>query len=68
MAFLSFPNVRIAGISAGVPKNKLSNLHPDESDGFSKDYSPADFVETTGVEERRISDTFTTSDLWINQK
>lgn len=63
MAFLSFPNVRIAGISAGVPKNKLSNLHPDESDGFSKDYSPADFVETTGVEERRVSDKFTTSDL-----
>lgn len=63
MAFLSFPNVRIAGISAGVPKNKLSNLHPDELDGVSKDYSPEDFVETTGVEERRVSDVFTTSDL-----
>ena len=63
MAFLSFPNVRIAGISAGVPKNKLSNLHPDESDGFSKEYSPTNFVASTGVEERRISDKFTTSDL-----
>lgn len=60
MAFLEFKNVRIAGISAGVPKNIIKN----EGDAVqSKDYAAAAFVELTGVKERRISDTLTTSDL-----
>lgn len=63
MAFLEFSNVRIAGISAGVPKIIASNLHPSEKDGISKEYSPEDFVKTTGVQERRVSDTLCTSDL-----
>lgn len=63
MAFLEYKNVRIAGISAGVPKNILSNLHPDASDGFSSEYSPEDFVKTTGVKERHVSDNLCTSDL-----
>lgn len=63
MAFLEFKNVRIAGISAGVPKQIFSNLHPDETDCISSDYSPEAFVETTGVKERRVSDTLCTSDL-----
>lgn len=63
MAFLEFKNVRIAGISAGVPKNVVSNLHPSESDNISKEYTPEAFVETTGVKERRISKTLTASDL-----
>ena len=63
MAFLEIKNVRIAGISAGVPKFVASNLHPLDDDGVSMDYSPAAFVETTGVLERRISDKLTTSDL-----
>lgn len=63
MAFLEFKNVRIAGISAGVPKNVASNYHPTEEDNFSSDYDPADFVKTTGVEERRVSRTLCTSDL-----
>ena len=63
MAFLEFKNVRIAGISAGVPKQIFSNLHPDESDSISKEYTPEAFVQTTGVKERRVSDTLTTSDL-----
>lgn len=63
MAFLSFPNVRIAGISAGVPQNIASNLHPTEDDVFSSEYSPEDYVKTTGVLERRVSRTLTTSDL-----
>lgn len=63
MAFLEFRNVRIAGISAGVPKNVSSNLHPTEDDNFSSDYSPEDFVEATGVKERRTSPILTTSDL-----
>lgn len=63
MAFLEYKNVRIAGISAGVPKNILSNLHPDASDGFSSEYAPEDFVKTTGVKERHVSDNLCTSDL-----
>lgn len=63
MAFLEFKNVRIAGIAAGVPKQVFSNLHPHETDSISSEYSPEDFVKVTGVEERRVSDTLTTSDL-----
>lgn len=63
MAFLEFKNVRIAGVSAGVPKFIASNLHPLEDDGISNEYTPEAFVETTGVCERRISDKLTTSDL-----
>ena len=63
MAFLGFQNVRIAGISAGVPRFIASNLHPLESDGVSSDYSPEAFVEATGVLERHVSETLTTSDL-----
>lgn len=62
MAFLEFKNVRIAGISAGVPKRKLCNL--DITD-ISSDYDSAAFVETTGVLERRIDDMLTTSDLCV---
>lgn len=63
MAFLSFPNVRIAGIAAGVPQNIASNLHPTEDDVMSSEYSPEDYVKTTGVLERRVSRVLTTSDL-----
>ena len=63
MAFLEFKNVRIAGMSAGVPKNIASNLHPTEYDKVSSDYAPEDFVKTTGVMERRYSFELTTSDL-----
>lgn len=61
MAFFEFKNVRIAGMSAGVPKIVFNNL--EGGDNFSKDYSPSDFVETTGVIERRVDYTLTTSDL-----
>lgn len=61
MAFLEFKNVRVAGISAGVPKKKICNL--DLKD-LSKDYDAAAFVETTGVLERRVDD-LTTSDCCI---
>lgn len=63
MAFLAFKNVRIAGISAGVPKFVASNLRPSENDGVSSEYSPEAFVEATGVLERHVSNTLTTSDL-----
>lgn len=60
MAFLEFKNVRIAGISAGVPKKVFCNL--DMKD-MSSEYDAAAFVETTGVKERRIDERMTTSDL-----
>lgn len=63
MAFIQFKNVRIAGISAGVPKFVASNLTPSEDDGISSEYSPEAFVEATGVLERHVSNTLTTSDL-----
>ena len=63
MAFLEFKNVRIAGIAAGVPKNIASNLHPSEDDLISNEYTPEEFVKTTGVRERRVSSVLTTADL-----
>ncbi len=59
MAFLEFSNVRIAGLSAGVPK------HIEKNTGSviqSTDYDAQAFVELTGVAERRIGNQ-TTSDL-----
>lgn len=63
MAFLEFKNVRIAGIAAGVPKNVASNLHPTDQDNISHEYTPEEYVKTTGVEERRVSRVLTTADL-----
>lgn len=63
MAFVEFKNVRIAGISAGVPSNVIDNMEGGER--FSADYSPADFIETTGVRERRWTNSLTTSDLCV---
>ncbi len=63
MAFLEIKDVRIAGISAGVPEKIASNLHPTEDDNTSKEYSPEEYVKTTGVIERRVSRFLTTSDL-----
>lgn len=60
MAFLEFKNVRIAGIAAGVPKNISCNL---TNPNISSEYSPEDYVRTTGVAERRTSSTLCTSDL-----
>ena len=62
MAFLEFKNVRIAGVSAGVPKRKVCNL--DIRD-ISANYDSAAFVETTGVLERRLDESLTTSDLCV---
>ena len=57
MAFLEFNNVRIAGFSAGVPKNvvKTKSRNPK--------YSDEDFIESVGVREKRIDATTTTGDL-----
>lgn len=63
MAFLEFKNVRIAGIAAGVPENVVSNYTLKSGEDISEDYTPEAFVETTGVKERRCSETLTTADL-----
>lgn len=63
MAFFEFKNVRIAGIAAGVPENVVSNYTLKSGEDISADYTPEAFVETTGVKERRCSETLTTSDL-----
>lgn len=57
MAFLDFKNVRITGFSAGVPKNvvKTKSRNPK--------YSDDEFIKNVGVVEKRIDDSFTTSDL-----
>jgi 3-oxoacyl-[acyl-carrier-protein] synthase-3 len=60
MAFFEFKNVRIAGIAAGVPANIILNNDQVIQSG---DYDAAAYVETTGVMQRRITDTLTTSDL-----
>ena len=58
MAFLDYKNVRIAGISAGVPSNTVIN-----DKVRSSQYDAEEFVEKIGVKQRRISYTLTTSDL-----
>lgn len=60
MAFLEIKNVRVAGLSAGVPSRIVSNT---DGSVTSADYDAEAFIETTGVRERRISDELTTSDL-----
>lgn len=59
MALLNVKGVRIAGFSAGVPKQVVS-----KADSISSsDYDASDFIEKTGIKEVRVSDEFTASDL-----
>lgn len=60
MAFLQIKNVRIAGISTCVPK-KIE--YTKDNPGISSEYNYEDFIKKTGVEQRRIDDVHTTSDL-----
>lgn len=57
MAYLEFKNVRIAGISAGVPR------HIEKTVSTTSKYEAESFIESTGVKEKRYSNDFTTSDL-----
>lgn len=60
MAFIEFKNVRIAGISTGVPKHVE---YTKDNPNISSEYDANDFIKSTGVESRRIDDRYTTSDL-----
>jgi len=61
MAFLEVRNIRVAGMSAGVPEKVVCNL---DMENVSKDYDAASFVEVTGVKERHF-DELTVSDLAV---
>ncbi len=63
MAFFEFRNVRIAGICAGVPETVVNNYTLQPGIDMSSEYTAKAFVEATGVEERRNSETLCTSDL-----
>lgn len=62
MAVFSISNIRIAGVSAVVPKNEVSNLD-------LKNMSDQDIqllIQTTGIEKRRVADShIKTSDLCL---
>jgi 3-oxoacyl-[acyl-carrier-protein] synthase III len=60
MAFLNIPNVRLAGVSACVPKAILEN---SQYPGFTAEEAEK-FIVSTGVKRRRVADSrTTTSDL-----
>ena len=60
MAFLELKNVRIAGIATGVPKHiEYTKDNPEISSGYNYE----EFIKSTGVEQRRVDNTLTTSDL-----
>lgn len=61
MAFFHFKNVKVVGVSAGVPRRVVNNLTCERR--ISPHYENADFVATTGVIERRFDLSLTTSDL-----
>lgn len=64
MAFCEFKNVRIAGIAAGVPNKIIDNMTLSSERGeISTEYTPAAYIELTGVKERRVSRELCTSDL-----
>lgn len=57
MAFLKFNNSRIVGIAAGVPSVVEPTISTTEA------YGSDEYMETTGVIEKRHSEDFTTADL-----
>lgn len=63
MAFLKIPNVKISGMAAAVPKKIVSNVGAQSADGVA--YDAADFIETTGVRERRNDKEIRTFDLCL---
>ena len=61
MSLLTVKGVRIAGFSAGVPKQIVSKIDSINS----SDYDASEFIEKTGIKEVRVSDDFTASDLCL---
>ena len=64
MAYLTINNVEIKGISACVPKSIEENI---SSSIFDNEQDASKFIDTVGVERKRIADkTTTASDLCFN--
>ena len=61
MALLKVPNVEIKGIAAAVPLKTIDNLHSKSQ--ISKNYTNQEFVDQTGVRQRRVDANLTASDL-----
>ena len=60
MAIFSIPNIKIAGLSACVPKTSVSNLDYENITLKEREL----LIKTTGIKERRVADKgVTTSDL-----
>jgi len=59
MAYLKFNNSRIVGIAAGVPR------HIEPTISTTDAYNAKEYMETTGIVEKRYSINFTTSDLCL---
>lgn len=59
MAFLKFNNTRVIGMSAGVP------AHIEPTVSTTDKYDASEYMETTGILEKRFSNSFTTSDLTV---
>lgn len=57
MSFLRIENIRIAGFSAGVPKNVVKTVSTTDK------YDDESYIESVGVREKRFSNDFTASDL-----
>lgn len=62
MSFLAIKNVKIVGMSAGVPAYVSSNV---SGDFFSKAEDIALFEKSAGIKERRIDSKLTASDLSV---
>ena len=63
MAFLKINNVKISGMAAAVPKKIVSNVGAKSADGVA--YDASDFIESTGVRERRNDKAIRTFDLCL---
>lgn len=63
MAYIEVKNVRIAGMSAGVPRFRFDNHKMASLLGYDNEVEA--FVASTGVEQRRINPNLTTSDLGL---
>lgn len=59
MAFLRFNNSRVVGISAGVPQ------HVEPTVSTTDKYAAEEYMQTTGILDKRFSNDFTTSDLCL---
>lgn len=57
MATIQVRNIRVAGISAGVPKNIIKTVSTTDK------YDDDTYIESVGVKEKRFSNDFTAADL-----